>query len=90
MTYGEGDSLEDCLRQPSLSAPVEIPPTVEKYRTFTDPGLGKIRTHYGKHNDPKYYDLISHGLQSNDKDLVSSRGLYFEKKFKILIFYFER
>ena len=74
LTYGEGDNVELCLRQPSLSAPIDTLPTVEKFRTFTHPPLGQIRSHYGKYNDPKYYETMIHGMQANDKDLVRIIG----------------
>jgi hypothetical protein len=61
-----------CLRQPIVSAPLnDVSPLVEKFRKFTDPELGTVRTHYGKTNDSKDYQFLSHGLILTNKNDVS-------------------
>ena len=72
MTLGDGESVHSCLRQPTTLAPPDnIPQTVQKYRKFTDPETGTVRTHYGKTYDARDFEGISHGHIFSDKNDVS-------------------
>ena len=83
MTYAEGDTVHKVIRQPNFSAPLNLPPNIEKYSLYRYPGLGEIRYHYGHANDPKYYQSMTHGMKSDEKSFVS-----FLIKFNFICFAF--
>lgn len=71
MTYSPGDNVDVSIRQQLNSAPVQTASTIEKFRNYTSPGLGAIKLHYGHADDPKTYESMTHGMQSDKKSFVS-------------------
>lgn len=67
LTYAPGDNVDVSIRQQTFSAPSS---TVEKFRNYTSPGLGAIKLHYGRAQDPKSYEYMIHGVKSDDKSFV--------------------
>ncbi len=41
-----------------------------KFHHYAIPDMGEIRHHYGRANDPKTYEYVTHGLKSGDKPFV--------------------
>ncbi|XP_019734291.1 EF-hand domain-containing family member B isoform X1 [Hippocampus comes] len=54
-----GDRAATCLQEIKRAA---TPPVVRKYRNSNRPGLGMVRVHHGKANDPKVAVTLVHGL----------------------------
>jgi hypothetical protein len=84
LTFDNFEGVHMCMRQPTVSAPsVDIPPLVQKFRKFTEPELGAVRTHYGKTYDPKDYQFVRHGVVLSNKNDVSSIEIIDFKKTKL-------
>jgi hypothetical protein len=60
------------MRQSVYSAPLSKNQTlVNKYKQYNSPDVSRIRQHYGRFDDPRYYESITHGIKSDDEQGVS-------------------
>lgn len=69
MTYAPGENVKQSLRY--VVSSVDVLPNVDKFHHYATPDMGEIRIHYGRANDPKTYEKITHGMKSGDKQIVS-------------------
>lgn len=69
LTYAPGENVKQSLRYVSNSEAAL--PSVDKFHHYASPDLGEIRIHYGRANDPKIYETVTHGMRSGDKHFVN-------------------
>ncbi len=76
LTFDDCEGVHMCLRPAIASAPSnDVSPLVGKFRNFTNPDLGTVRTHYGKFNDSKDYQFLLHGVILSNKNDVSEKDI---------------